>query len=323
MSVYTRVTPEDLTHWLPRFDIGQLHRLEGISDGVVNTNYRLLTDQGKYILTLVEDPREARGLPYSTFLLSHLAKRHIPCPLPVADRKGIVLQQLKERPTLIVTLLPGRSPQTPTPRQCHTLGEMLAKLHQAGRDFPKQRPNPMGDGMLTRIFAQLQPLLEKQDPATAALLQEEMVAMTKEFAAKSLPMGVCHADLFPDNTLFEGDRLTGVIDFHYSCQERWVLDLAITLNAWCLNDQGEPDQHRLGALWEGYRTLRPLEPQEMAALNLALRAAALRFSLTRLKDQLFPRQGDQVTRKPPKAFLNRLRFHQKTDLTAFLSSHTR
>ncbi|MBF0282859.1 MAG: homoserine kinase [Magnetococcales bacterium] len=311
MSVYTVVTLEELAPWLEGFDLGRPAALEGIAEGVVNTNYRLFTDRGPWILTLVEPPDQGRELPYLTALMEHMARRGIPAPLPMADRQGRVIHHLKGKSALIVSHLPGRSPLQPTPEQCRRIGAMQGRMHREAVSFTARRPNPVGPPVWRALLAKVSPrLAAAAQGETLALLAEELERAEEAFSPRTLPAGACHLDLFPDNTLFEGEELTGVIDFHYAGHEWWLYDLAVTLNAWCFLDDGVLDPARFHALWAGYLSERPPSAREMALLPAALRASALRFALTRLEATLFPREGSNVTRKPPEAFLARLHYHR-------------
>lgn len=306
MSVYTTITLPDLPPLLDQYELGAATRLDGIAEGVVNTNYRLETEQGRYILTLIENPDHARELPYILSLMAHLSRRGIPAPLPVAGQDGQLSRCFMERDALIVTLLPGKSPDHPTPEQCHQAGMWLARIHREGAAFPRWRANPVGVPAWNRILRRVAVPLAKEDPKVLKLLRQTLEQLQKGFLVHPHPSGACHADLFPDNALFEGDRLTGVIDFHYACSERWVYDLAVTLDAWCHDPDGELMDEAWSALLEGYQEIRPLEEGERNALPEALRASSLRFALTRLEATLFPRAGENVTRKPPAPFLRRL-----------------
>ena len=308
MSVYTPITPEEMNQFLTGFECGHLIHLEEIQDGIVNSNYRVDTDQGNFVLTLTEDSVQGQGLPFTTAFMDYLSQKNIPCPRPVANRHGEIVGQLKGRPALLATRLPGASPTIPTPQQCRLVGEMLAQLHLAARDFPQTRPNPMRPEILERLLERLLPVYA--NAFMVNLLQEEMLYLLSQ-PYPDLPQGICHTDLFPDNSLFQEDHLTGVIDFHFASHDRFIHDFAILINAWGFH-AGRPDLNRLRALWQGYGSYRPLTGDEISCLHTALRGAALRFALTRLTDHLFPRSGLTVTRKPPEEYLDRLIFYKQT-----------
>ncbi len=308
MSVYTQVGINDLTELAQRLKIGAIRKLSGITDGVVNTNYRLDAESGSYVLTLVENPAEADALPFVAGLLVHLAKKGIPCPQPITDHENRSHFVIKERPAMLASFLAGRSPQEPSPAQSRAIGAILAQIHLAGADYPLTRENPMGPERWQEILEKISPALTATEQNTFTLLQREYEWLKDNYLGVELPVGVCHADLFCDNSFFIADKLTGVIDFFYACNERYIYDLAVALNAWSFDQRGLPRQAQRRELLEGYQSVRPLSPMESRHLNSAARAAALRFSLSRLHDNLFPRPGETVTRKDPRPFLEQLKY---------------
>lgn len=291
-----------------RLGIGNIENLEGISDGVVNTNYRLTTSSRQYVLTLVEDPAEADALPFVAGLLSHLAQNNIPCPQPISDSAGTTHFSIKNRPALLATFLQGKSPKEPTAAQCQAIGKILATIHLASQNFTKTRPNPMGQKKWLELLAKIGPKLKKTAPKTLTMLLDESQWLQNNYHDLKLPTGICHADLFPDNSFFIGEKLTGIIDFFFACQERYIYDLAVARNAWCFNPNGHPIPTHWPQLLAGYTTIRPLLPLESQHLTTAARAAALRFTLSRLHDNFFPRPGETVTKKPPQPFITRLEY---------------
>ncbi|MBF0622762.1 MAG: homoserine kinase [Magnetococcales bacterium] len=307
MSVFTTVEPEHLSALLSRYSIGTLIGLEGIADGVINTNYRLNTTKNQFVLTLVEDPGESRALPLLIHMITHLANRGIPCPCPVVDNRGKVIQQLHNRPALIVPFLPGSAPKQPSANQCHSAGKALAQMHQAGLDCHFNRDNPMGPGTWQRQIQALSAHLQQHNPDQITLFQSCLDHVRLALFDQPLPQGVCHADYFPDNTLFEGEALTGIIDFFFACREILVYDLAVALNAWCFTVDGPVKEAQFSSFLSGYQSIRPLETEEKKRLPLALEAAALRFALSRTFDSVFPRGGSTVTKKDPTEYVRRLR----------------
>lgn len=318
MSVYTPVTIQDLEPYTRLRGLGQIVNLRGITAGVDNTNYQVTTEKGQYVLTLVEDKHQGEALPYVAQVLKHLAGLGIPCPLPAEDSNGDPLFHLLDHPAILVAFLPGTSPLAPTPRQCQTIGEWLGRIHLAAAHFPHQRKNPRGEQKWIEIIKKITPSLAHTQPEWLALVQSELHWLKKNFLAASLQHGLCHADLFPDNTLFQENQTTGIIDFFFACDERFIYDLAICLCAWCFPGQKTPNRQLWNELLSGYQTVRPLDAAEMSFLGAALRAAALRFALTRLHDQIFPRSGQQVTRKDPEEFIAKLRFFQNCTYDAEL-----
>ncbi len=318
LSVFTPITDDDIRPVLDQFNLGKLVSLRGISEGVTNTIYRLITESGVYIVTLVEDQQSPESLLYLIDLLKHLSKKGYPCPHPVADKKGHFLHTLKARPLIFVTQLEGDSPPHPNAHQCTTVGHYLAKLHLMGEGFPKKRPNTMGLNQWRTIFNSISTPLKARASSHWELMHETLQYLEAELPGCMLPRGICHTDLFPDNTLFLNGRLSGIIDLYSACSTWLIYDVAVTINAWCFSPNGEFDITLLDGLWHGYQHVRPITTVERNALRMMLMASSLRFSLTRYRDALFPRDGKRVTQKPPEAFIQILQFHQNHDLLSTL-----
>lgn len=297
MSVFTSVTEADASALLERFSIGAPTVLKGIASGIENTNYFLTTSQGNYVLTLFEQltPTE---LPYFLQLMDHLSSRGVPCPQPVASRHQSFLDEVNHRPASIVSRLSGASVTQASAGQCAAVGAVLAKIHLAGQDFPLLRENQRGANWWKATSVQLLPHL---DPESATLLQAE-IRFQALYRWQDLPRGVIHADLFRDNVLFEHDDISGVIDFYFACTDAWLYDIAITANDWCTTATGELDPTLTRALLNAYHCVRPLIPIERGAWPVMLRAAALRFWVSRLYDLHFPRAGEMTHAKDPTHF---------------------
>lgn len=304
MSVYTTVTPEQLQIWLRDYHLGGLCGLQGIASGITNTNYFVTTERGNYVLTLFEK-NTAKELPYFLDLMAHLADRGIPCPHPVANNSGSYLGELNGKPAALVTRLRGSSVEQPGTERCAAMGAMLARLHLAGQSFPQHLENPRGPHWWQMTAKQVLPFLDK---VRARLLLQEL-AYQAEFHAHNLPRGVIHADLFRDNVLFEGVEITGLIDFYYACDDALAYDLAITVNDWCVDAQGELEVPRLFAMLRAYHQERPLQASERQAWPVLLRAAALRFWLSRLYDLHFPQPGELTHAKDPEHYRRILQTH--------------
>lgn len=295
MSVYTEVPPPALTSFLDGYDLGEVQAFEGILDGVENTNYFLTTRRGRYVLTLFEST-PAAALPYCLALMSHLAARGVPAPCPVTGRDGASLRELCGRPAALVERLPGGSVPRPTLTQCASLGELLARMHLAVADFTPRRVSTRGADWRALTTARL---MSRAGPTDLSLLREELsLQATNPFAG--LPGGAVHGDLFHDNLLFDGHSPCGVIDFYYAADEAFVYDLAVAVADACFT-AGRCDLIRVGALLRAYRAVRPVSAAEIAAWPTALRAAGLRFWLSRLHDALFRKAGGMVLIKDPAA----------------------
>jgi len=297
LSVYTSVTEAELDAWLKQYSVGELRSLEPIKAGIENTNYFVTTGQGAYVLTLFER-LPAAELPFYLDLMAHLARHGIPSPAPIADLADHYLQTLKGKPAALVTRLPGRSVERPAEAECAELGALLARMHLAGRSYPAYLENPRGPKWWRLAANDLKPHIPKEEHA---LLESEL-AYQAQHRFPDLPRGPVHADLFRDNTLFQKGRITGVIDFYFAGVDCFLYDVAVCANDWCLDDKFGLEKARMDALLSAYEAVRPLTPGERAAWPVMLRAAALRFWLSRLHDFHLPRPGMLVHKHDPAHF---------------------
>jgi homoserine kinase type II len=297
MSVFTRVTPEELSAWLKRYAIGTLADLQGIAAGIENTNYFVTTSHGRFVLTLFERLAAAE-LPFYLNLMAHLARHGIPCPAPIADRGDKYLGTLNGKPATIVTCLPGKPLTEPETAHCGQVGAILGDMHLAGRSYGGRLENPRGPKWWRRAASEVAPFL---DGARSELLASELAFQAKH-RGLDLPRGPIHADLFRDNVLFEGDRIGGVIDFYFAGIDAFLFDVAVTMNDWCVDQAGEIDPARAQALLAAYRRAREFTGAERNAWPVLLRAAALRFWLSRLYDFYLPRPGELTHAHDPEHF---------------------
>jgi homoserine kinase type II len=309
MAVYTEVSDEDLARFIASYDLGALLSYKGIAEGVENTNYLLHTEKGPYFLTLYEKRVAPSDLPFFLGLMEHLANAGLTCPTPVHDAEGRTLRALAGRPAALVTFLEGVWLRRPQPRHCLEVGKALARMHLAGRGFAGRRANALGLSGWRPLFERFKPQADDVAPGLAATIEQELDDLEAHWPT-GLAEGVIHADLFPDNVFFLGDRLSGLIDFYFACNDALAYDIAVTLNAWCFESDHTFNMTKSQALLKGYRSLRPLTPEESAALPLLARGAALRFLLTRAYDWLNTASTALVSRKDPNEFLRRLRFHK-------------
>jgi homoserine kinase type II len=312
MAVYTEVPDGELEAFLTQYEIGRVVSCKGIAEGVENSNYLLRTDQGSYILTLYEKRVARADLPFFLGLMDHLASRGIACPTPLKGSDGEALRELCGRPAAIVSFLEGVWPRRPTARHCQLLGEQLARFHLAGSDFALRRPNNLSlAGWRTLVEATAERADEVR-PGLAERLARELAVMEQGWPA-DLPAGVIHADLFPDNVFFLGDRLSGLIDFYFACNDFFAYDLAICLNAWCFEPDLSFNATKARLLLSSYRRQRFISADELAALPILARGSALRFLLTRLYDWLNHPAGAFVKPKDPVEYLRKLEFHARVD----------
>jgi len=312
MAVFTSVTLDDLSQWIKQFPLGQALALKGIASGIENSNFFLTTEGGEFVLTIFEN-LSFEQLPFYVQLMRHLAERGVPVPDPVANARGELVVPLHGKPSIIVSKLDGVSQMDPQPVHCAEVGAMLARMHLAGRDFALQQPNLRGLDWWTLTVPGILPHL---DAGTAALLSSEL-AFQQEFAAtdtyRALARGPVHADLFRNNVMFVGDKLTGCFDFYFAGCDSWLFDIAVTVNDWCIDlATGALDAARVQALTHAYHAARPFTAFEQAAWQPMLRAAALRFWVSRLHDFYQPRAAEMLTPHDPTHFERVLRQRIRT-----------
>lgn len=307
MSVYTRVEPEQLEAFLADYHVGTLRDYRGISEGITNTNYFVDTTGGHWVLTLFERLRPEE-LPFFLELMDHLAARGVPCAHPVTRRDGEFLSSLAGKPAALVYRLDGASEESPSVAQCAALGAVLADMHRAAESFSREQANARGLGW---VRATRDRLADRLDAADLTMLDEELAFQSAQDHG-DLPRGVIHADLFRDNVLFEDETVSGLIDFYYACTDCLLFDLAVICNDWCLDDADRFRRDHWAALTEAYARRRPFTGAERTAWPAMLRAAALRFWVSRLHDYHFPRDGDVTHTKDPAPFARILAGHRDT-----------
>ena len=309
MAVYTDVMAEELAAFLAGYDVGELLAYKGIAEGVENSNFLVHTSRGYFILTLYERRVAASDLPFFLALMEHLHARGITCPQPVKNRKGETLGRVAGRPAAIITFLDGMWIRRPSAGHCAALGEALAKLHVAGLEFGMRRANALSVAGWRPLYlscrARANELHRDLEQSLAAELSHLEAAWPRE-----LPQGVIHADLFPDNVFFLGNRLSGLIDFYFACTDFLAYDVAVCLNAWCFETDHSYNVTKGRSLLQAYARVRPLKPSEQEMLPLLARGAALRFLLTRLVDWFDVPAGALVRPKDPLEYYRKLRFHQ-------------
>jgi homoserine kinase type II len=302
MAVYTEVPFDTAAQLFSDLQLGQLASLKGCEGGIENTNYFASSDMGDYVLTLFER-LTAEQLPFYLHLMKHLAQRGIPVPDPQADKSGDILLHVLGKPAAVVNRLKGKHQMQPTTVHCAATGEMLARMHLAGRDFARVQPNLRGLPWWNETVPVVLPFLK---PAQAALIQSELALQNHVYnsaAYAALPRGAIHADLFRDNVMFEGDTLTGFFDFYFAGVDSWLFDLAVCLNDWCIDlPTGQRDASREAAFLQAYQGVRPLARAERQLLPAMMRAGALRFWISRLWDFHLPRDAAMLTAHDPTHF---------------------
>lgn len=319
MAVYTQLGAEVLARLIAEFDVGELVSAKGIAEGVSNSNWMIETtgkDGGRhgggarFILTMYEFRIDIAELPFFLSLLDYLAERGCPVPRTIHDRQGQLYRKLDDKAVALIEFLPGVSVSEPTPAQARAVGAALAQMHLAAAGFAGRRENGMGLAEWQRLLDECGHVgLQSIDPDLAALVERELPLLAANWPA-DLPRGVIHADLFPDNVLMLGDKVTGMIDFYFACTDLLAYDVAVTHAAWCFNGSGRDYSPAISAaLLGGYESVRPLSDAERAALPLLARGAALRFTMSRAFDWLNTPADALVVRKDPLAFARRIAFY--------------
>ena len=302
MAVFTEVSEQQARDLLTQLSIGELVSLQGISSGIENTNYFLSTDQGEYVLTVFERLSHAQ-LPFYLYLMKHLAERGIAVPDPQSNSQGDILLTLLDKPAAVVNRLAGESQMQPGPAHCAAMGRNLAQMHMAAQDFDQQQPNLRGLAWWNDTVPQILPFLTSEQ---AQLLSHELAFqnhISGSSAYTAMPRGPVHADAFRNNVMFEGDSLSGVFDFYFAGVDHWLFDLGVCINDWCIDDDtGVMDEARLHAMLDAYQSVRPLQMAERQLFNAMLRAAALRFWISRLWDFHLPREASMLQAHDPGHF---------------------
>jgi homoserine kinase type II len=309
MAVYTEVGDAELEAFLAEYDIGEADAFKGIAEGVENSNYLLTTTRGHYIVTLYEKRVDPNDLPFFLGLMDHLSQRGINCPQPIHGRDGQALRRLAGKPAAITSFLHGMWPRRIAVKHCGPVGAALADLHLAGRDFKMERRNALSVRGWRPLFKAGRDKADELAKGLAHELEVELDFLEAQWPT-GLPTGVIHADLFNDNVFFLQDKVSGLIDFYFACNDAFAYDVAICLNAWCFEPDRAFNTTKARALLQAYEKVRPLEQAERASLPLLARGAALRFLLTRLYDWIHTPADALVKRKDPLEYLAYLRFHR-------------
>jgi homoserine kinase type II len=307
MAVFTPVTEEQAALLMSQLGLGELTELRGIEGGIENTNYFATTDLGEYVLTLFERLNHEQ-LPFYLYLMKHLAEKGIPVPNPAANSDGDILYTLCDKPAAVVNRLLGKSQLAPNAVHCAAVGAMMAHMHLAGEDYNRSQPNLRGLAWWNDTVPVVLPYLEEDQ---ARLLQSELAYqnhIAQGAAYQALPKGPVHADLFRDNVMFDGEKLTGFFDFYFAGNDTWLFDLSVCMNDWCIDlNSGEHAPERALAMLNAYQEVRPLRSAERQLLPSMLRAGALRFWISRLWDFHLPREASMLKPHDPTHFERVLR----------------
>ena len=301
MSVYTTIEEDELNSFLTRYDVGELDSYQGISAGISNTNYFVNTvknaQRNAFVLTIFEE-HTAEEMPFYLNLMAHLNEHHVPSAHPISDKSGVMLQNIQNKPAALVQKLAGSNITDTTVEHCQKLGAALGEMHSAGLSFNEQAENPRGTHWWHVTADSLEGKLEADD---LQILHDEIQFQAAQSKA-DIPRGLIHADLFRDNTLWDNNELTGIIDFYFACTDVLLYDVAVTVNDWCNNNDGSLDFDKVTAFLTAYNQHRAFTETEKELWPVMLRAGALRFWLSRLQDTHFPVDGEMTHQKDPDEF---------------------
>jgi homoserine kinase type II len=309
MAVYTEVSDDELASFIASYGLGNLLSFKGIAEGVENTNYVVHTSKGAFILTLYEKRVEVSDLPFYLGLMDHLAANGVTCPTPVHNAEGNALGKIAGRPAALVTFLEGFWVRNPTVAHCGAVGRAMAEMHLGGEGFALRRNNALGLAGWRPLYDRFAPRAQEIAPDLSPLIEAELAHLESAWP-QGLPEGIIHADLFPDNVFFLDDKLSGLIDFYFACNDALAYDIAVGLNAWCFERDMSFNITKGRAFLRGYEEVRKLTPAERNAMPTLARGAAMRFLLTRAYDWLNTPKDALVSPKNPIEYLRRLRFHQ-------------
>ncbi len=309
MAVYTKISKEDLQRFLSNYEIGELKSFQGIVEGIENTIYLLVTSDGKYILTLYEKRVRQEDLPFFMNLLSSLSDKKFKCPKPIKDRKGNYINKIKNKNASIVSYIEGKSKKNLTPLECKTIGKMSANIHLLTKKI-KANPNQVSIHYWKSVFSKIKNDCNSIKEGLANDVSKSLNSLEKSWP-KNLPRGIVHADIFPDNILFYSGKVSGIIDFYFSCNDFFAYDIAVCLNSLCFENQSTFNVTKAKNFIKGYNSVRELNKNEKESLPILARGAAMRFLITRMYDYLKQTNLDGAIfrTKDPIEYLKRLEFH--------------
>jgi homoserine kinase type II len=310
MAVYTKVDLVEAQNFIDKnYDLEDILSIVEISEGVENTNYILETRSNKYILTLYEDRVSVSDLPFFIDLMVYLDERSIVCPKPIRMKNGKYIEVLNGRYAAIFSFLSGKSTKKITNRNCFLVGQTLANLHEQTSEIKIMRQNQLSQKHLSKLFDSIENETFTIRKSLQSEIKGELNYLNSNWPAE-LPNGIIHGDLFPDNIFFNGDELSGVIDFYFACNDFYVFDIGISINAWCFEKDNSFNITKAKHLLQGYNSIKALTYQEIDSLPIMCRGSALRFLLTRLIDWNKPGDNALVTPKDPIEYYAKLKFHQ-------------
>ncbi|MDC0093236.1 homoserine kinase [Alphaproteobacteria bacterium] len=315
MAVYTELNQEQIIDFLKLYEIGKFISFHGITEGIENSNFFLETSKGKYILTIFEKRVDQNDLPFFINIMKYLSNQRFLCPSPIMDIKKKYLQRLQNKPAIIVSFLKGISKTEITNKECFNVGSNMASMHLKSNGFLETRKNSLSISgwkqLINKCSTSIPTItLNEIEPNLLDEIQHSF-NFCKKYWPTTLPQGFIHADLFPDNVFFKNDKISGVIDFYFSCTDILTYDLAIAVNAWCFDKNLIFNNEKFNQLIKGYSSVRNLSKEELFYLPLLSQGAAMRFLLTRLYDWFHTPKNATVVPKKPQEYITKLRYHKQ------------
>ena len=314
MAVFTKVSKEDIENFIKNYSIGNLKSFEGIVEGIENTNYKITTSNHHYILTIFEKRVNPSDLPFFVKLQRELVTHGLDCPLPIENKNGSTINSLKGKSAVIISFLKGKQLQSILPHHCKEVGSLIARFTNITKSSKLMRKNSMDINTWENIFIKCNKKVNNIYAPYLEIINKELIFLKKNWP-KDLPEAIIHADLFQDNIFFREDKISGVIDFYFSCKDFIAYEIALTINAWCFDVENGFQQKNYASFMEGFNEYTKLNNEEIDALNVLLRGAALRILVTRLHDKMFHQEEALVIPKDPKEYLNILKWHQENNIT--------
>ena len=314
MAVYTKLNKKDIEEILSNYSIGKLKFFKGIQEGIENTNYYLLVEEKKYILTIYEKRVNPQDLPFFSSLMLGLNNKKYKCPVPIINNKNATISDYKDKKLMIVSFLEGKAKQVLTPNNCKQVGVEVAKMHEITKDFKIKRNNNLSITSWRNLFNSIKDQCTKINKDLPKLIEANLTDVEKNWP-KNLPNGIIHADLFSDNIFFQNEKFSGIIDFYFSCNDFYSFEIAICFNALCFDGQKSNlsfNVTKAKNFIDGYSKIRKLSEEEKRSIKVLSQGAALRFLLTRVFDALNTVEGAIVKVKDPLEYLKRLEFHKNS-----------
>ncbi len=310
MAVFTKINQQEIEKFINNYDIGILEKYTEIIEGIENTNYKLICDGRPYILTIFEKRVKEKDLPFYMHLKLFLNNNNFKCPKPIRNKDEKIINKIKDKNAVIVSFIEGSKIEIPSDKECYEVGKMLGDLHLISKNFEMKKENDLSFLELKKIFKKSMNAKREEFEDIYNILNIEIDFLEKSLP-KELPSGIIHADLFKDNIFFNKSKITGVIDFYFSCYHYFLYDISIVINDWCFENTGKKFNYNFfNSVIEGYNIFRKFEKKEIDAFNIILRIATIRILITRLHDYIFHPDDAVLVKKNPYEYLNILKWHQ-------------